>query len=91
MDDYSPVVSDIEDGNDDENVSSKTKKPHKDDAFNLIDQILNENSLHKDEEDEGNITGPDEEIECNECCSIIHCILLSKTFEYNFYFILYCS
>lgn len=66
VDDYSPVVSDIEDGNDDETASNKTKKPHKDDTFNLIDQILNENSLHKDEEDDGNMTGPDEETESSE-------------------------
>lgn len=78
MDDYSPVVSDIEDGNDDENSTNKTKKTHKDDAFNLIDQILNENSSHKEEEDDGNITGPDEEIESNEFC-FVHCDLLSIT------------
>lgn len=64
MDDYSPVVSDIEDGNEDEatesSSTSKTKRAQKYDSFNLIDQILNENSSHKDDDVDDNLIEPDE-------------------------------
>lgn len=64
MDDYSPVVSDIEDGNEDDATASpsanKTKRVQRDDSFNLIDQILNENSSQKDDDADENLMDADE-------------------------------
>lgn len=51
LDDYSPVVSDYEDNNDDVATSSQNEKTSN---YNLIDQILGQNS-NKADEDEDNL------------------------------------
>ncbi|XP_031631636.1 uncharacterized protein LOC116345956 [Contarinia nasturtii] len=57
IDDYSPVVSDIEDQNDDD-MDSKVKSKRKDDVDNndVLQRILNEQSSSKCELEEGNLS-----------------------------------
>lgn len=60
IDDYSPVVSDIEDGNEDD--SNKSKRMDRSDSFNILDQILNDQSPLKGDNDieEDNLLESDE-------------------------------
>lgn len=72
MEDYSPVVSDIEDQNEDDadskSSSSKSKRLNKDDidkdSTDILQRILNEQSASKCELEEGNLS--DETVELNE-------------------------
>lgn len=74
MDDYSPVVSDIEDQNDDDGDSksstTKSKRSTKEelekDSTDLLQRILNEQSemMSKCELDDGNLS--EETVELNE-------------------------
>lgn len=51
LDDYSPVVSDYEDNNDDASEDSCSKtRTDKVDNYNLIDQILNQSSNRDDDD-----------------------------------------
>lgn len=67
IDDYSPVVSDIEDPNDDE-MDSKAKSKRKDDLDNndILQKILNEQSSSKCELEEGNVSDQGEHDEADE-------------------------
>lgn len=60
FDDYSPVVSDIEDQNEDDSKSSKTKRSTKDemdkDNNDILQKILNEQSASKCELEEENVS-----------------------------------
>lgn len=68
FDDYSPVVSDIEDQNEDDPKSNKIKRTPKDemdkDNSDILQQILNEQSALKCELEEENVSDQDhDEIE----------------------------
>lgn len=67
IDDYSPVVSDIEDQNDDE-MDSKMKAKRKDDLDNndILQRILNEQSTSKCELEEGNLSDQGEHDDVDE-------------------------
>lgn len=54
LDDYSPVVSDYEDNNDDGDSCPATRSA-KVENYNLIDQILGQSSNHHDDDDEHTI------------------------------------
>lgn len=54
LDDYSPVVSDYEDNNDDAGEgSSSSNRTERSGNYNLIDLILGQNSNTKDDDDDG--------------------------------------
>lgn len=69
MDDYSPVVSDIEDQNDEE-MDSKAKSKRKDeldkDNNDILQKILNEQSASKCELEEENVSDQGEHDEADE-------------------------
>lgn len=69
IDDYSPVVSDIEDQNDDE-TDSKVKSKRKDDLDkdnnDILQRILNEQSASKCELEEENVSDQGEHDEADE-------------------------
>lgn len=72
MDDYSPVVSDIEDQNDDENETrAKSKRTPKEDIadIDIMQKILNEQSTSKCELEEGNNSDQGEDTEFLEADS----------------------
>lgn len=72
MDDYSPVVSDIEDQNDDENETrGKSKRTPKEDIVDtdIMQKILNEQSTSKCELEEGNNSDQGEDVEFLEADS----------------------
>lgn len=69
IDDYSPVVSDIEDQNDDE-ADSKVKSKRKDDMDkdnnDILQRILNEQSTSKCELEQENVSDQGEHDEADE-------------------------
>lgn len=67
IDDYSPVVSDIEDQNDDD-TDPKVKLKRKDDLDNndILQKILNEQSASKCELEEGNVSDQGEHDDADE-------------------------
>lgn len=69
IDDYSPVVSDIEDQNDDE-TDSKVKTKRKDDLDkdnnDILQRILNEQSTSKCELEQGNVSDQGEHDEADD-------------------------
>lgn len=69
IDDYSPVVSDIEDPNDDELDDKKIKSKRKDDLDNndILQKILNEQSASKCELEEENLSDQGEHDEESTC------------------------
>lgn len=70
IDDYSPVVSDIEDQNENDNISdgNEVKGGKKDevDKYNVLQQILNECSRSKCDSDEENLLDSDQREENDE-------------------------
>lgn len=69
IDDYSPVVSDIEDQNDDE-MDNKAKSKRKDeldkDNIDILQKILNEQSASKCELEEENVSDQGEHDDADE-------------------------